>query len=339
MPLEGGGAGPEDIAIDRASGIAYISATDRWAVFGKKNPQNPDALNRPGRLYALPLDVTPLQTREITPADFQDRPNDRRTDFQPHGISLIDTKDGKLLFVINHLRTWSGDGWDDPIKNRIDIVKVAGTARAMLMRSISETPPVDSKPLLVSPNDIAALDENRFFVTNEHGGEAVFWALLGDMFRINHGTLLFYDGSKFHKLRDIPMANGVAVAQKAGENRLYVTSSMTGQVMEFTWSREPTALTLVKSTSTGTGLDNIDVGPDSAPYVAGHPQPLRLILYRLGWAKSSPSQVVRLGGANGDRMIYEDPDGAAASVAAVYKNKILLGSIFDDKVKVCDLKG
>src|SRR5262245_20816787 len=82
-----GPIGAEDIAIDRAAGVAYISGYDRRAAMAGR-PQ-------PGAIHMYDLNAENVAPTNITP--------EADTSFQPHGISLWTGPDHKrVLYVINH---------------------------------------------------------------------------------------------------------------------------------------------------------------------------------------------------------------------------------------------
>ena len=145
-----GVTGPEDIAIDEKSGLAFISALDRRAkARGKPSAQD--------GLYVMSL-TGPAHLARLagTPSDFH-----------PHGISLVRTSGGLTLMAINH----RSDG-----TSSIDMFDVAlkdGTAR------LAETGSIQGGQL-VSPNAIAALDASRFYVTNDHTSTTAFGRMLDD---------------------------------------------------------------------------------------------------------------------------------------------------------------
>ena len=88
-------AGPEDIAIDQSTGLAFIASDDRRANFTAPG-------SVPGALYLINLkDSLPI-LQDVTPKTPQD--------FHPHGISLFRTQDGRLLlFVVSHRKLSEGD--------------------------------------------------------------------------------------------------------------------------------------------------------------------------------------------------------------------------------------
>src|SRR5512143_1640456 len=74
-----GPVGPEDLTIHPRTGVAYISASDRRAVFGGKPV--------PGAIFAYDLNAADPHPVNLTPnADIA---------FQPHGLSLWVGDDGR----------------------------------------------------------------------------------------------------------------------------------------------------------------------------------------------------------------------------------------------------
>src|SRR5436190_9490599 len=81
--------GVEDITIDQSNGIAFLSASDRWASMIHHKPTK-------GAIYSLNLNDSVLRPLALTLRFGMN-------DFHPHGISLYTTSDArKILFVINH---------------------------------------------------------------------------------------------------------------------------------------------------------------------------------------------------------------------------------------------
>src|SRR5262249_27645580 len=134
-------SGPEDIAIDEQSGLAFVSALDRRARRLTGHPSKDDGL------YAFRLaDAMPHPVKLAgTPSDFH-----------PHGISLVRTPDGLTLMAINH----RSDG-----THSIEIFDVAVTNGEAKLSPIGNI----AGGQLVSPNAIVALDRDRFYVVNDHG--------------------------------------------------------------------------------------------------------------------------------------------------------------------------
>ena len=130
-----GAVGAEDIVIHRAAGVAFISAADRRALMKGGSPR--------GGLYLYDLSDPRHRLRNLTP--------DTSPEFHPHGVSLHVGPEGRVtLMVVNHERG----------NHTVEIYDWNGEVLAH-RRTIAG-------PLMVSPNDLHALDHGRFMVTNDH---------------------------------------------------------------------------------------------------------------------------------------------------------------------------
>jgi len=91
--------GPEDITIDHAAGVAFVSSQQR------RDEKSGEILLRPedqpgGAIFALDLNGETLAKRVLTDQDALGFP------FHPHGLGLFCSKNGeRRLFVINHRGT------------------------------------------------------------------------------------------------------------------------------------------------------------------------------------------------------------------------------------------
>src|SRR6185437_722636 len=179
----GGIDGPEDIAIDGTSGLAFISAFDRRArAAGRSASQD--------GLYVLSLgDATHLTRLAGTPADFH-----------PHGISLLRDADGLVLMAINH----HADG-----TNSVEVFDVKLGGNAVLL---SETGNIESREL-VSPNAIAAVDRERFYIANDHGSTTALGRALDDYLVLPRANLLYFDGTVFRVVaQHLAFPSGLALS-------------------------------------------------------------------------------------------------------------------------------
>jgi arylesterase/paraoxonase len=133
-------AGPEDITIDPQSGIAFISADDR-----RTNIQSPGSIA--GAIFIMNLSDSLPGLRNVTPAN--------TGDFHPHGISLWTNPNGKkFLFVVNHRQ-----------KNPAHVIERFEWRNDSLIHLES----IEDENLMTSPNDVVAVGERTFYVTNDHG--------------------------------------------------------------------------------------------------------------------------------------------------------------------------
>jgi arylesterase/paraoxonase len=91
----------------------------------------------------------------------------------------------------------------------------------------------------------------------------------------------------------------------------------------------------------GTGVDNIEIDSTGGLWIGAHPQLLKFMQHAQDPAKLSPSQILHLspkaGGGYDIKEVYLNKGEAisASSVAAVYKNRMLVGAVFDPKFLDC----
>lgn len=308
-------AGPEDIAVDRERGVAYVSATDRrLAMAGTVG-----AKGVRGGIYTIDLtrDVADWSLTPVTPAI--------PADFRPHGISLYVMPDGtRRLFVVNH----HADGGQS-----IDILDVANAGDLTFFKSVTS-------PLLVSPNDVVAVGPEDFYLTNDHGTLSATGKMIDDVLLLAHGNVVHYDGKDMRIAAEgLLFPNGINVS--ADGRHVYVASSLGMALHIYDRDLVNDALKAVDYARLGTGVDNIDVQPDGSLLIAAHPQILALRAHAADPAKLSPSQVIRVvpgaegGGAAATIYLNFGEEISGASVAAGYKDMMLVGNIFDPVILAC----
>jgi arylesterase/paraoxonase len=299
--------GPEDITIHPVTAVAYISASDRRAA-GRGQPAN-------GANYAYDLKSGTPQLRNLTP--------DSDADFQPHGISLYIDKTGQdSLFVINHQKG----------RHRIEIYDLVD-GRLAHRKTLSD-------PMLISPNDLVAVDRNKFYVSNDHRFEAGMMRQLEDYLQLKLSSVAYYDSSRFVEAASgIGYANGINVSS---DGRLLFLAAVTEGALHI-YNRDLASgkLTLRQKIDLGTGVDNIEMGADGSLWIGAHPQLLKFIQHAQDPAKLSPSQVLHLiPGADGAYDVQEvylnrGEEVSGSSVAAVYGNRMLVGAVFEAKFLDC----
>ena len=306
-----GVTGAEDIAIDRQGGLAFASATDRRAT--------PDRASTLDGIYVLPLAHPETGFAKLAGAP---------KDFHPHGISLFRAADGTLtLMAVNHL---------SPTQHAIDIflVKTAnGTA------TLSEVGDIQSDKLL-SPNDVAAVGKEQFYVTNDHGSHTPFSQTLENYLMLPRADVLYFDGSVFKEVATgLVFANGIALSNDG--NRVYVTESTARRIQTFGRDLFSGKLTPENTFDLPSGPDNIDVDEKGDLWIAAHPKMFALVGYMSDPSKPSPSEVYRVvvkdGIPQSAARVYANPGQqiGAASVGAVAQGHLFIGSIFDPKILDC----
>ncbi|HUP23486.1 MAG TPA: SMP-30/gluconolactonase/LRE family protein [Thermoanaerobaculia bacterium] len=302
-----GAAGAEDIALDRGAATALVSS----------DPRTGDR----GALYAYSLDPGAGDRLVDLTADL---PGELR----PHGISLLARESGGgTLFVVNH--TTSGDA--------VDVFawqpnEAGGTLEPL--RSVRD-------PLLVSVNDVAAVDDVRFYATNDHGSASRRRQALDDYLRLSRANVVYWDGSSARVVASrIAYANGIALSQNGEE--LYVAATTKGEILVYDRDLESGDLELRKAIATGTGVDNLTVDMHGDLWIGAHPHLFSFLRHAGDPSRRSPSEVV-----------WVDPDGLAeppvrpvwrslgedlsgSSVAVPFGSRILIGSVFEPHFLVCD---
>jgi len=181
-------------------------------------------------------------------------------------------------------------------------------------------------PLMQSPNDLAAVDGDRFYVSDDRTGK-----------------LLYFDGAALREAAaGLKTANGVAISPDRAH--VYVAET-TGRDLQ-TFARDPAtgALSPEARLPIPGAPDNIDVAPDGSLWLAVHPDVMAFLAwFRDSAARPSPSEVFKITVANGipasSSLIYASAGEqiGAASVGAVAGRKLFIGSTLDRKVLACEL--
>ena len=307
--------GPEDFEVDAAHDAIIVSSTNRRA---PKNAPDP----RDG-LYQLKLSdpgAPPVKLGGVP------------QDFHPHGISLYRAPNGdETLMAVNHRKDGS---------QAVEILGLDydnGAARLVAHSSIGGG-------LLVSPNDLAAVGPDRFYVSNDHVTKTPLGRFAEDYLVWPHANVLYFNGTNFRiPVQRMAFPNGLYVSPDG--THLYIT--VTGERRLIALSREPFFgnLTEIGSLSLPMRPDNISADAQGRLIIAGHPSLIRVNRFRADASKPSPSEVLRVtldksGVPTGYETIFAD-DGAligASSAAAVVGKQLLIGSVLDSKLLICDMK-
>jgi len=306
--------GPEDIAIDEQSGLAFVSTLDRRAKRLTGHPSKADGL------YVFKLaDATPhLVKLTGTPADFH-----------PHGISLVRTPNGLTLMAINH----RGDG-----THSVEIFSVAtggGSAKLTSVGSIAGGQ-------LVSPNAIVALDANRFYVTNDHGSRTDLGRSLDDYLVLPRANVLYFDGNVFREVaRGLAFPSGIEVSPD--QKFVYVGEAWNRRVTAF--ARQPLSGTLEEAGSVAipANVDNLRLDAKGQLWAGARPKALAMAEFRADPHKPAPSEIFHIVLANGIPQsamgVYADLGQGigGSSVAAVTGHRMLIGAPLDNHILDCTM--
>lgn len=307
--------GPEDIVIDHARGIAYVSAYDRRAV--QAGGPGSDAIR--GGIYAIDLNAP-----ESEWALFPVTPH-TPADFRPHGIDLHIGADGaRRLFAVNH-----------PAAGHevVEIFDIAADGTLSHAASITD-------PLFVSLNDVAAVGPDSFYATNDHASKNGLHQLFSNLLLLRNTNVVYYDGGQVRVAAErLGLANGIN--SSADGSTVYVADLMSMTLHVFDRDAATGDLRGVDMARLGTGIDNIDVQPDGSLLIGAHPKLIDFLGHAGDPAALSPSQVVRVepgengGGKAGTIYLNLGEEISGISVAAGYGDLMLLGQVFEPQVLVC----
>ncbi len=310
----GGLLSSEDITIDYASGRAFISSADRRSRWSGKAPQNGDVF-----VY----DLGALESGQATPLNLNLQLSHK---FNPHGIDVFRNEAGELtLLAVNH-------------NENGHFIEIFREQDSLFVHEASIR---DS--LMHSPNDVVAVDENRFYVTNDHGNVTALGKTFEDYLQLNRSYLLYYDGVRFRKVAEgFAYANGVNISRDG--KSVYVAATVDGEISVFDRDLKNGDLRLIEKIDLKTGVDNIEVDENGNLWIGAHPQMLTFIAHSKDANALSPSQVFRLErNANGEfsaAEIYLEKGEmlSGSSVAVVYGETLLIGAVFDPKFLVCKMR-
>jgi arylesterase/paraoxonase len=302
----------EDITIHHPTAMAFISSDDRRA----HQPGISQA--RRGAIYGFDLNSIKPELVNLT-VDF-------RQEFNPHGIGWWMAQNGNLsIFVVNHRR----DGHFVEIFDYID-------GKLLHRQSVSGD-------LMHSPNDVLPVGPNSFYVSNDHGNSTALGRLAEEYLQLARSYVLYYDGKNFRKVAEaLAYANGINMGSDG--RTVYVAATVGQKIYIYNRDRNSGDLSLRDTIETGTGVDNIEIDPKGNLWVGCHPKLLTFVKYSKDPEVLSPSQVIKVERKSPDQYnvieIYlnNGQPMSGSSVAAVFKDALLIGSVFDERFLLCKLQ-
>jgi len=308
--IDGQGKSAEDILIDRERNVALVSWMDRrGAVTG--NPT-------PGTVGRIDLASPELK---IEPATVADPP-----EFRSHGMSLFIGPEGqRVLFVISH---------PTGKPHRVEIFEANADGLYEHKQTIED-------PLLVRPNDIAAVGPRQFYIANDSGAKTGLDKMRESVLGAAIAAITYYNGEKFSVAYDgVASPGGINVS--ADFNTVYVAETQGQKVSAFKRDAASGALTKASEVELNSLPDNIDVAADGSLWVASHANAIALVRQFADATQVAPTQVFRIRAESlaAAQVFFNTGDLiSAGSVAATQGGKMLLGSITDRKILVCDTPG
>ncbi|XP_042540513.1 serum paraoxonase/lactonase 3 [Dipodomys spectabilis] len=302
--IEGLENGSEDIDI-LPSGLAFIST-------GLKYPGMPSfAPDEPGQIFLMDLNEQNPKPHALKFSDGFDKEI-----FNPHGISTFIDKDHTVyLYVVNHPH----------MKSTVEIFKFDDKQRSLIhWKTITHE-------LLKSVNDIVAIGLEEFYATRDHYFTSFPMTFIEIILELRWTYVLFYSPREIKVVATgFKSANGITVSQN--QKYVYVAdvSDAAIHIMEIqdNWN-----LTQLKRIQLGTLPDNLNVDPATGDILAGcHPNGMKILFYN---PEDPPgSEVLRIQNVLSDKptvnTVYANNGSVlqGSSVASVYHEKMLIGSVF-----------
>lgn len=319
--------GPEDIAIDHVAGIGFVASQQRRSATRKL--LGPEKMPG-GAIFALDLNREPLVLRRLMDEATLGVP------FHPRGCSLYCGAQGqrRLLVISDRAAT-------DHVVEVFDVEGEAFAATGLRHADAGH---------LVSPNDLVALDGDRFYVTNDHGARQALLQLLETGAALPWSTVAFWDGHRFRTIaKEIAFANGIALDPARG--RLYVAATRSKKIHAYVWDASNPAKELTDFVPIDLPgcPDNLEWDEEGHLWIGTDPSFVKLALYAAGMSPTAPSLVLRLcfDGEKPPRVeeVWRDDLGeiiSASSVAAVHgkgpSRRLLIGQPFGDYALDCELR-
>ncbi len=303
----------EDIVIDRLRGVAYLSVLDRRSLI------TPRSRKVQGAILALDLDTNPAAL-SLALAEAP-------AHLHPHGMSLNQDAEGNTrLFVINHPQDRDGEA-----PEQVEIYERRDDGLLYHLRSVSGS-------LLNSPNDLQATGPEQFVAVNDTGAINGFQRLQEVLFGASLATAVYYDGQSMQVAAG-ELAGSAGIA-RAG-HRIVIAETQ-GKRLRFMAMDPGGRLTEHRRVSMPGFPDNIDTDAGGMLWVAEHANGMALGRHFADAKYPAPSRFYRIApDGSGLELVAADSGRrhSAGSIAARYKDRLLLGSITEPQVLVCQLAG
>ena len=299
--------GAEDIVMD-AQGIAWLSGTDRRKVIAGEKVR--------GQIATLDLKKRKPTLRDITPTS--------PSNFQPLGISLFTAQDGqRFLFAINRA---------NPKAHTIERFLITKTGRLRHNGSFRS-------PAMFSPNNLVVVGKDQFYASNDLGSDPDgIWRLPELLFGLAWGSLAFFDGKQGKIIvEDLSFPNGLAKSKDG--KKIYLAELAANKIIVFDRDPATNKLTHNKDIPMPSRIDNITIDEFGDIWAAGHPKLFSFQPHADDPKNKAPSLVFIVSPKTDavDEIYYEEGETiSAATTAAPYKNRFVLGPLFDPDVLVCD---
>uniref|UniRef100_UPI00398EC173 serum paraoxonase/arylesterase 2-like isoform X1 n=1 Tax=Pristiophorus japonicus TaxID=55135 RepID=UPI00398EC173 len=304
--------GSEDITI-LPEGLALVSSGLKYPLLHSFAP------DQPGQILLVDLNKPVLTAVELKISRGFDVES-----FNPHGLSTYIDEDGTVyVFVVNHPQHTS----------TVNIFKFEEEHNSLIhLKTIRHK-------LLHSVNDIVAVSSDSFYATNDHYFSHDHLKTLEFVLGLSWCSVVYYSPSEVKEVATgFRLANGINVSPDGRYIFIAETLAHDIHIMEINPNN---TLTPVKTLHVGTAADNLEVDPETGDvWIGSCPIVSKLFFYS---PENPPgSEVTRI-----ENILSKDPkvtqvyvnNGSVlqgASVATVYEEKLLIGTVFH-KALYCEL--
>ena len=343
--------GAEDMA-KLPGGDLLVTAYDRRSTADNGAPPE-------GGIFIVP--AKQLGQKEITVTSLFDKMSGG---LRPHGVDAVQLKNDfvKVAFVNRSFEQQGGAAVNAPtiytflLKGTTAFApeKIAGSfcrANDLVLANLSEAAIAEKEPVFGN------IDQAPFNPHNNLNFQVRQWTTLdrrhcegvASLFENVTGTkagsvisqpLRFADEVEayplFKSAKDLAFPNGIGIQFKdrpLGDNNfLVVAETRANQLRYFPKTDRRDTVKLDGSP------DNLTVGKPGIIQVAVHPSLFKLALYRYGWTSYAPSRIQKVTGTQ-VLTLFDDPTGrlySAASIAVQTAGKLVLGSVGDEGLLVCN---
>ncbi|KAJ8039244.1 Serum paraoxonase/arylesterase 1 [Holothuria leucospilota] len=239
----------------------------------------------------------------------------------PHGISLWEGSKSIFIFVVNHGLS----------EDTVEIFKYNKTDTLTHLKTVRS-------PLFTSLNDVVAISDVSFYVTNDSSRRAGLLKIIELALLYPGASVVFYDGERGAKVVDRgTLFNGIA---QSTDGRFVFVSHMLDQAIDIYQHEEDNSLSQIKTISLGSVPDNIFYDPVTGDLLVSCTIPFRYFQTTADYDLKGPSHLLQVKPSGGKDNPFETyrileifaDDGnllSSSSSAAIYKNQLLLGSVLE----------
>jgi uncharacterized protein YunC (DUF1805 family) len=234
----------------------------------------------------------------------------------PHGVDIVAHSDGKImLYAVNHQKAEK-----EKTIHSVVQYEVKNDSLIFLNNFVSH--------LIVSPNDVAAMPDGSFYVTNDSKHTGGIGLLLEKLFQTKRSTIIYKNAENDFLVatQKLPYANGLAIKG----NKVYISCTFKSILNEYEKMPDGT-LKLTKKLSGIKGMDNITFYKDYL-VIASHTNFMKFMKHVKSSENKSPG-VVSLFHPEKDTVIHiyatDGNDISANSTGLIFNDTLYIAQVFD----------